>query len=271
MTGVVFARFPHIDDAGIAFHQFPHLCQGNLTVYAVKQVQSYQRGHVHCVFGSADHRGVAEFHILQVFQGAVHGDQGGDHIDAAVCFALADSLGAQQSSRRCFKDKFDMDGVGVRHEAHLVGRDHIGNFKRYSCCFCRFFVQAGAGSQQREDTDDRRTDKSFLLIPDPIDMICRGPGFHLGGPGQGQPHGFAGETVKHFDGVAYSINGRVAGLEVGVDFNAAGFTDGQSGVFRQCGFRTDANGHHHCVGLYLSSAGEFDDITANLFYSVLYY
>ena len=102
-------------------------------------------------------------------------------------------------------------------------------------------------------------------------MICRGPCFHLGRPCQGQPHGFAGEAVECFDGVAYSINGRIAGLEVGVDFDAAGFTDGQSCVFCQCGFRTDAYGHHHCVGFYLSSAGEFDDITANLFYSVLYY
>ena len=102
-------------------------------------------------------------------------------------------------------------------------------------------------------------------------LLTQMPGAKVLGVTATPDRGDKKSLARYFDGIAYSINGRVAGLEVGVDFDAAGFTDGQSCVFCQCGFRTDAYGHHHCVGFYLSSAGEFDDITANLFYSVLYY
>ena len=102
-------------------------------------------------------------------------------------------------------------------------------------------------------------------------MVSRCPGFHLCGPGQGQPHGFAGEAVKYFDGVTYSVNGRVAGLEVGVDFNATGFTDGKPRVFGQGGFRADSHGHHDGVGFDLPATGKFNGIAANFFHAVFYY
>ena len=144
----------------------------------------------------------------------------------------------------------------VGHQADLVRRDDVSDFIRNVGSFCRFFVQAGAGSQQVKNPDDRGTDEALLLIADAVDMICRGAGFHLGGPGQSQPHGFAGEAVEHFDSVAYSINGRIAGLEVGVDPDAAGFTDVQPCVFRQRGFGTDAHCHDDGVRFNLSVAGK---------------
>ena len=230
----------------------------DLTEAPVEQVQAHEARHIDGVLRGRRNGGVAQFGVAQIRQGAVHAEQGSQHVDAAHSAFRPDGLGSQQAPRPFFKEDFQVDGTRSRQYTDFVQGDHIGVVPVEPGGRSLFLVQTRAGRIEAEDLHDGRSQEPFPFMADAADGVRCGAGLHLGRPGEGEAHGPVVQAVQDLDGIAGGIDVRVVRAEIPVDLDAAGRADDEAGSLGQAGVRFDADGHDDCFGGYFAAALQQD-------------
>ena len=244
MAQAVLILFAHIYNARACLHQLPHLRHRHLPHSSIEQVQGRQGCLVYHILGSAEYRGITQLQLLQILQGASHGNHGRNDIYPLIRISPSNGLGSQNLSCGIFINQLKVQGSASRHKPHLVrGYDVHRIMGNTGFCGC-FFVQSGGRCVQVKDTDRAGPDNPLVIVWYAVHMVRRCPGLSLGRARQRQPGRLMGQLVKHLDGVSHRVDVRVTGPVIVVHLNGPCLPQLQAHSLSQAGLRRNPDGQN---------------------------